>query len=154
MQIRCPNCQGMLKEGTILSQCPNCGEDLSKFLTPIETGIMTDFGLTLLAGATGLLLGIALIAHVKELRSPFIVVLLISGSALAAWGKVKSLRASERFHWERFWIVAFCGSIGAFWTVLMGLSWAWTIALAFVGFVIGYWLCHYSQKQWQKERKH
>ncbi|MCS7185901.1 MAG: hypothetical protein N3B10_05730 [Armatimonadetes bacterium] len=153
MRLRCPNCQGMLQEVTTLSQCPNCGADLSKLLTPLETGIMTDLGLTLLAGATGLLFGIAVIAHVKELRSPLSIVILILGSSLAAWGRAKSLKASERFYWERFWIAAFCGSIGAFWTVLMGLSWGWSVVLSLVGSVIGYWLCCYSQKQWQKERK-
>lgn len=153
MQLRCPNCQGSLKEGTTLSQCPNCGADLSKLLTPLETGIMTDFGLTLLAGTAGLLFSIVIVAHVKELRSTFTVVLLVVGSSLAAWGKVKSLKASERFHWERFWIGVFFGSAGAFWTVLMGLSWVWAVALSLLGFLIGYWLCNCSQKHWQKERK-
>ena len=153
MQLRCPNCQGILREGTKSIHCPNCGADLSKLLTPLETGIMTDLGLTLLAGATGLLFGIAVIVHVKELRSPFTVVTLILGSSLMAWGRAKSLKSDERFSWERFWIVAFCGGIGAFWTVLMGLSWTWSIAFSIVGFVVGYWICRYSQKQWQKERK-
>jgi len=153
MQLRCPNCQGALKEGTALSRCPNCGADLSKLLTPLETGIMTDLGLTLLAGTTGLLFGIAVVVHVRELRSPFTVVLLVFGCGLSAWGRAKSLKASERFPWERFWIVAFCGSIGSFWAALMGLGWAWSIALAVVGFSVGYLLCRWSQSQWRKERK-
>ncbi len=152
MQLRCPNCQGALKEGATLFRCPNCGADLSKLLTPLETGIMTDLGLTLLSGASGLLFSIALLAHVKELRSLFTVILLILGSGLMAWGKAKSLRANERFYWERFWIGVFFASAGAFWTVLMGLSWVWAVALSFIGFAIGYWLCNCSQKQWQKGR--
>jgi hypothetical protein len=133
-------------------KCPNCGADLSKLLTPLDTGIMTDLGLTLLAGTTGLLFGIVVVVHVKELRSPLVVVFVVLGSSLIAWSRVKSLKANERFLWEQFWIAAFCGSIGAFWSVLMGLSWVWSITLAVVGLAIGYWLCRHYQKQWQKER--
>ncbi len=152
--LQCPNCQGMLRLNDLVvsSKCPNCGADLSKLLTPLETGIMTDLGLTLLAGTTGLLFSIVVIVHVKELRSPLTVVLLVIGSSLTAWSRVKSLKANERFLWEQFWIAAFCGSIGSFWAVLMGLNWIWSITLAVVGFAIGYWICCHYKKQWQKER--
>lgn len=150
--LQCPNCQSLIKEEMTLPQCPNCEADLSKLLTPLETGIMTDLGLTLLAGTTGLLFSIVIIVHVEELRSPLTVVLLVVGSSLTAWSRVKSLKANERFLWEQFWIVAFCGSIGAFWALLMGLNWIWSITLAVVGFVIGYWLCCHYKKQWRKER--
>ncbi|MFN3421572.1 MAG: hypothetical protein ACK40X_07610 [Armatimonadota bacterium] len=152
--MQCPNCQEMLRfNGAVaLSKCPNCGADLSKLLTPLETGIMTDLGLTLLAGTTGLLFSIVIIAHVKELRSPLIIVLLVLGSSLIAWSRAKSLKAKERFLWEQFWIASFFGSIGAFWAMLMGLSLIWSITLAVVGFAIGYWLCHHYKKQWRKER--
>ena len=153
MLLRCPNCQGVLKEGATLSQCPNCGADLTKLLTPLETGIMTDMGLALLAGASGLFIAIALLAHVKEFRSPVFVVIIVLGSSLSAWARAKSLAAKERVAWERFWIVIFCAGIGAFWTVLMGLSWVWTTTAACIGAIIGYLLCRHSENQWQKGRK-
>jgi hypothetical protein len=151
MGLRCPNCQGMLGE-KVPSHCPYCGADLSKLLTPLETGVTTDFGLALLAGATGLLFGIALVTYAEDFRSPFVVIILIFGSSLTAWGRAKSLTASERFGWERFWIVAFCASIGAFWAVLVGLNWAWAIALALLGMFVGQLLCHFAREQWRKER--
>jgi len=95
MGLRCPNCQGILGE-KVPSHCPYCGADLSKLLTPLETGVTTDFGLALLAGATGLLFGIALVTYAEDLRSPFVVIILIFGSSLTAWGRAKSLTASER----------------------------------------------------------
>ncbi len=153
MQIRCPNCQGALKEGSPLRNCPNCGADLTKLLTPLDTGIMTDTGLALIAGAASLLFAITLLVHVKEFRSPLFVAIIVFGGGFTAWAKAKSLTAKERLAWERFWIAAFCASVGAFWTVLMGLNWFWSIALAFVGAIIGYLLCRHSEKQWQKERR-
>jgi hypothetical protein len=118
----------------------------------LKRGITTDFGLALLAGATGLLFGIALVTYAEDFRSPFVVIILIFGSSLTAWGRAKSLTASERFGWERFWIVAFCASIGAFWAVLVGLNWAWAIALALLGMFVGQLLCHFAREQWRKER--
>jgi len=137
----------------MISRCPHCGADLSKLLTPLETGIMTDFGLALIAGATGLLFGTALVTYAEDFRSPFVLIFLILGSSLTAWGRTKSLKASERFGWERFWIVAFCASIGAFWAVLVGLNLVWAIALALLGMLVGHLLCHFAKEQWRRERK-
>jgi len=136
----------------MLSRCPHCGADLPKILTPLETGVMTDLGLALLAGATGLLFGIALITYAEDFRSPFVVIILVFGSSLMAWGRAKSLSSNERFSWEQFWIVAFCGSIGAFWSVLVGLSWIWALSLALLGMFIGHILCHFAKEQWRRER--
>ncbi len=152
MNLKCPNCQGMLTE-KIPPRCPYCDADLSKLLTPLETGIMTDFGLALIAGSTGLLFGIALVTYAEDFRSPFVLIILTFGNSLMAWGRAKSLKASERFGWERFWIVAFCASIGAFWAVLVGLSWIWALSLALSGALIGNILCYFAREQWQKERK-
>ncbi|MFA0739982.1 MAG: hypothetical protein DFNUSKGM_000078 [Candidatus Fervidibacter sacchari] len=152
MGLRCPNCQGMLTE-KVPSCCPYCDADLSKLLTPLETGIMTDFGLALIAGATGLLFGIALVTYAEDLRSPFVLIVLIFGNSLTAWGRAKSLAVSERFGWERFWIVAFCASVGAFWAVLVGLNWVWAIVLSLSGMFVGQLLCHFAKEQWRKERR-
>lgn len=154
MRFCCPKCQGALREGSNLYFCPYCDADLTKLLTLIETGIMTDLGLAILAGVSGLLFAIVLSVHVKEFRSPIFIAVIVLGSSLSAWSKVKSLTAKERLAWERFWIIAFCASIGAFWTVLMGLSWGWAIAIAFVGAIAGYLLLRHSEKQWQRERMH
>jgi len=134
-------------------RCPYCGADLSKLLTPLETGITTDFGLASIAGATGLLFGIALVTYAEDLRSPFVLIVLIFGSSLTAWGRAKSLTASERFGWERFWIVAFCASMGAFWAVLVGLNWVWAIVLSLLGMFVGQLLCHFARERWRRERK-
>ncbi|MCS7265046.1 MAG: zf-TFIIB domain-containing protein [Armatimonadetes bacterium] len=152
MQLRCPKCQSALKEGSQIHLCPNCNADLTKLLTPIETGIMTDGGLALLGGVTGLLFAIVLLVHVKEFRSLILIAIVVLGSSLSAWAKVKSLKAKERLAWERFWIIAFFASVGAFWTVLMGLSWIWAFVIAFLSGCVGYFLCRHSEKQWQKER--
>lgn len=153
MLLRCPNCQGIFKEGMPSSQCPHCGEDLSKLLTPLETGMMTDFGLTLLAAATGLFVFIALANYAKEFRSLFVFFIVVFGSSLMAWGRSKSLTAKERFSWEQVWVTLFCGSIGAFEAVLMGLNFMWALALACLGLLFGHIVCDYAKRNWQKERK-
>jgi len=153
LKLRCPNCQSALADGSTLYRCPNCGADLSKLLTPLETGLMTDMGIALLVGATSLLFAITLLAHVKEFRSPIFVAIIVFGLSFTAWAKAKSLTAKERFVWERFLIFAFCASAVAFWTVLMGLNWVWAITGACVGIIVGYLLCRYYEKQWRKERK-
>lgn len=114
---------------------------------------MTDFGLALLAAATGSLLFIALATYSKGFRSLFVLSVMVIGSILIALGKAKSITAKERFSWEQVWIVSFCASIGAFWAVLVGLSWVWAFTLAVFGAIFGYCLCLRSKRQWQKERK-
>ncbi len=78
-QPRCPICQGALAEGQILTRCPHCGEELTKLLTPFQTGLLTDFGLGLFGGVTGLLVGIALVNYVSAFRSVFMLTTMAMG---------------------------------------------------------------------------
>ncbi len=152
MPLRCPKCQGMLGDNRHLANCPYCGAPLAD-LTPLETGLLSDFGVGMIGCAVGFLLSIVLLAYVSPLRSPLTVVASVFGCWLAAWGRAKTLTAQERFSWERLWIIAFCGTIGAFLATLLGLSWQGATAFAGMGLLFGYLLCRQAAAQWWRERE-
>ncbi len=150
-RLRCPNCQGALPDGKPLATCPYCEAPLAKLLTPLDTGLLTDFGAGLLGGVTGLLWGIALTVFVPDLRSWLFVVAIALGSSLLAWGKARTAFARERFAWERHLIAAFCGSIGIFLIALLGSPfWLGGVA-AGVGITVGYRVCDAAEQQWRRE---
>ncbi len=153
MPFRCPNCQGLVAEPQSTEICPYCGTNFNRQLTPLETGVLTDFGMVLMGGATGLLLSIAAVTYIPALRSPFTVVVFLLGGTLMAWGHAKNNAAGERLGWEQGWIVAFCGSVGAFYSVLLGLSWHGMVATFGIGLVLGYLLCRQATIQWRKGRR-
>ncbi len=150
--LRCPECQGVLRDNHRFADCPYCGAPLAD-LTPLEIGLLSDFGVGMIGCAVGLLLSIVLLAYVSPLRSSLTVVASVFGCWLVAWGRAKTLTAQERFSWERWWIIAFCGTIGAFVAALLGLSWQSALVLAGVGLMVGYFLCRQAAIQWRREQK-
>lgn len=151
MRLRCPKCQGILPEGKPVTTCPQCGAEVGEVLTPLETGLLTDFGAGLLGGVTGLLWVIALMIFMPAFRSWLFVVAIVLGSSLLTWFKAKTALARERFGWERHLIAAFCSGIGIFMMALLGSPfWLGGIA-AGVGMAIGYWICNAAEHQWRRE---
>lgn len=150
--LQCPRCRTVLPKGQPLGKCPQCGLSLADHFTPLQTGMLTDFGAGLVGGIMGVLSGVTVGLHLPSLPPGFGGIL---GGALG-WSLARfhigSVPSGKRFRREQWWVSGLIGSIFFFWLTVIGCPLIGSVAGGLVGFSGGWLFCRSSRKRWRIRR--